>query len=57
MEKEKKILEKTEEIMKILKPLTYRERNLILKFLGGLIDVDGWIENYPKEKSSIKEDI
>ena len=45
MEREEKILNKAKELMKELKPLTYRERKMILEFLMKLIDVDGWIDN------------
>lgn len=45
MEREEKILNKAKELMKELKPLTYRERKMILEFLMKLIDVDTWIDN------------
>lgn len=45
MEREEKILNKAKELMKELKPLTYRERKMVLEFLEQLIDVDGWIDN------------
>jgi hypothetical protein len=45
MEREEKILNKAKELMKELKPLTYRERKMVLEFLKQLIDVDGWIDN------------
>lgn len=45
MEREEKILNKAKELMKELKPLTYRERKMVLEFLMQLIDVDTWIDN------------
>lgn len=45
MEREEKILNKAKELMKELKPLTYRERKMVLEFLIQLINVDGWIGN------------
>lgn len=45
MEREEKILNKAKELMKELKPLTYRERKVVLEFLMQLIDVDTWIDN------------
>ncbi len=45
MEREEKILNKAKELMEQLKPLTYRERKMVLEFLIQLIDVDGWIDN------------
>lgn len=45
MEREEKILNKAKELMEQLKPLTYRERKMILEFLMQLIDVDTWIDN------------
>lgn len=45
MEREEKILNKAKELMEQLKPLTYRERKMVLEFLMQLIDVDGWIDN------------
>ena len=43
MEREEKILNKAKELMKELKPLTYRERKMVLEFLKQLIDVDTWM--------------
>ncbi|MEJ6466507.1 hypothetical protein [Fusobacterium ulcerans] len=43
MEKERNILNKAEEVMELLKPLTFRERKTVLKILTDLIDVDTWI--------------
>ncbi len=50
MEREVRILDKTEEIMKIFKSIPYRERKVILKFLEELIDVDKWIDGYGEKK-------
>lgn len=43
VEKERNILNKAEEVMELLKPLTFRERKTVLKILTDLIDVDTWI--------------
>lgn len=43
VEKERNILNKAEEVMELLKPLTFRERKTVLKILTNLIDVDTWI--------------
>lgn len=45
MQREERILNKAKELMKELKPLTYRERKMVLEFLKQLIGVDGWIDN------------
>jgi hypothetical protein len=44
MEREEKILNKAKELMEQLKPLTYRERDMVLVFLKHLIDIDTWID-------------
>ena len=51
LEREVKILDKTEEVMKMLKPLAYRERKMVLKFLEELIDVDRWLDNKENKPS------
>ena len=43
VKKERNILNKAEEVMELLKPLTFRERKTVLKILTDLIDVDTWI--------------
>lgn len=43
VEKERNILIKAEEVMGLLKSLTFRERKAVLKILTDLIDADTWL--------------
>lgn len=50
MERGEKILNKAKELMEQLKPLTYRERDMVLVFLKHLIDIDTWIDTPHKNR-------